>query len=100
MNASNLIAKGIEVIDKIEEHDQSEGPFSEKFSLKAKPETIEKLDHIANNSGSSRAEIVRRIIDKFTTAWEQQDENYRKMEKPFDDLLYPTAPSLGQRGGN
>ncbi len=94
--SSNLVEKGLDNFDPTYTGTNSEEPFSEILNLTAKLETIKKLDQLAENSGLAKAEIVRRIIDKFTYAWGRQDENYRKMKKPFDALLSSTTPSNTQ----
>lgn len=93
--ATDIVSKGISGIENIEELPSSEGPFSELFTLKVESETILKLDEIAQKNNCSRAEIVRKIIDRTINLWEQEKENLIKVDCPFSKVFRSTWTPFG-----
>lgn len=87
VSSSKVISIGINEFPDIAELPLGEGPFTEKFNVKAEPEMIQKLDLIAKNSDCSKAEIARRIINKATVAFDEEMENLRKTKRPFSELF-------------
>lgn len=85
--ATDIISIGIDGFGDINALPPSEGPFPALFTLKVEPELILKLDAIAQKIGCSRAEIVRKIIDRTISVWEQEEENMRKVDRPFSRLF-------------
>lgn len=81
--ASKLVYEGIKACGPIRKLSESQGPFSEPISLNIPIEFIDQLDDLANENGVSRAEIIRRIIDEAKRLWIEEEENLRKVKRPF-----------------
>lgn len=95
MTASRVIERGLTRRFDLSKFPPSEGPYPIKFTLKAKPELLQKLDEIAQTSDCSRAEVVRRILDFATEAWEREEENRKKVELSFyNEFVVPDASAI------
>ena len=89
--ASKLVYEGVKACGPLSKLPASQGNFSELIDLKFPTEFFYQLEILSNENGVSVEEAIRRIIDEANRLLLEEQENIRKIQRPFS-----TAYGLNQ----